>query len=152
MTQLRICARGGHRWRDRKTPPRRSAQIGQTYVCCFDQTPLVNGCSLPAKSSPRWRDSFTHPCNRKGYGVMLKSQRYRDYATDCVLSALQASEPHCRQLHLSLAASWVELANQDEAVSKLLSSWGVTAPTEATLVSGSSEYDADGAASAWSVR
>jgi hypothetical protein len=65
---------------------------------------------------------------------MLKSQRYRDYATDCLLSALQTSEPYYRQLNLSLAASWVELANQDEAVSKLLSSWGVPAPTEATLV------------------
>jgi hypothetical protein len=119
---------------DRNALPRRSAQTRQTYMCCFDQTRLVNGSSLRSKSSPRWRDSFTHPCNRKGYGVMLKSQRYRDHATDCVLSALQASEPYCRQLHLSLAASWVELANQDEVVSRLLSNWGVTAPTEATFV------------------
>jgi hypothetical protein len=55
---------------------------------------------------------------------MLDSQRYRDYAAKCLFAAKEASEPYCRRLHLTLAASWIELANQDEAASKLLVNWG----------------------------
>jgi hypothetical protein len=55
---------------------------------------------------------------------MLDSQRYRDYAAKCLLEAKEASEPYCRRLHLTLAASWIELANQDEAAGRLLMNWG----------------------------
>jgi hypothetical protein len=67
--------------------------------------------------------------------VVLVSERYRAYADDCLKAADAASDAYYRRLHLNLAASWLKLANQDDAVSTLLSSWGVTSITEATLVS-----------------
>jgi hypothetical protein len=65
---------------------------------------------------------------------MLDSERYRGHASDCLKATVEASEPRFRRLHLDIAASWLNLANQDDAVSKLLTSWGVTSTTEATLV------------------
>jgi hypothetical protein len=63
---------------------------------------------------------------------MLNSERYRDQASACMLAALEPSEPYRRQLHVSLAASWLSLADQDDAMSKLLSGCGV--PIEVSLV------------------
>jgi hypothetical protein len=57
---------------------------------------------------------------------MLDLERYRDQARACMLAALKASEPRRRLLHVSLAASWLSLANQDDA------SWRVT--SEVSLV------------------
>jgi hypothetical protein len=54
---------------------------------------------------------------------MLNSQRYRDYALQCLAAADDSAESHVRGLQLALAAAWIELANQDEAASKLFASW-----------------------------
>ena len=51
---------------------------------------------------------------------MHDSQRYRDSAAACLLAARDAFEPHYRKLHLSMAASWLSLARQDEAMEDLL--------------------------------
>jgi len=48
--------------------------------------------------------------------------------------AKQTTDPHIRQIHLTLAGSWLTLAHDDEAVCKLLAGWGIETPTEATLV------------------
>jgi hypothetical protein len=47
---------------------------------------------------------------------MHDSQRYRDNAAECLLAAQKAREPHYRQLHLSMALSWLSLARHDEAM------------------------------------
>jgi hypothetical protein len=49
-------------------------------------------------------------------GAMHDSQRYRDRAAECLLAAQEACEPYYRKLHLSMAASWLSLARQDEAI------------------------------------
>jgi hypothetical protein len=46
---------------------------------------------------------------------MHDSRRYRDSAAECLLAAQEASL-HCRELHLSMAISWLSLARQDEAI------------------------------------
>jgi hypothetical protein len=56
-------------------------------------------------------------------GVMLDSRRYRRYAAECFLAARKASEPYYRQLNLSMAASWLSLAAQDEAMNRLFAIW-----------------------------
>jgi hypothetical protein len=47
---------------------------------------------------------------------MHDSRRYRDSAAECLLAAQEASQLHCRELHLSMAISWLSLARQDEAI------------------------------------
>jgi hypothetical protein len=46
---------------------------------------------------------------------MHDSRRYRDSAAECLLAAQEASQLYCRELHLSMAISWLSLARQDEA-------------------------------------
>ena len=46
---------------------------------------------------------------------MHDSRRYRDSAAECLWAAQQACQPYYRKLHLSMAASWLSLARQDEA-------------------------------------
>jgi hypothetical protein len=53
-------------------------------------------------------------------GAMHDSRRYRDSAADCLLAAQEAYQPYYRKLHLSMAASWLSLARQDEAIDNLL--------------------------------
>jgi hypothetical protein len=58
-----------------------------------------------------------HPSRIKRVeGSMHDSQRYRDNAAECLLAAQKAREPHYRQLHLSMALSWLSLARHDEAL------------------------------------
>jgi len=57
---------------------------------------------------------------------MLASQRYRDRAMACLLAAKKEPKPYRQELQLSLAACWLKLANQDEAVSKMIENWGNT--------------------------
>jgi hypothetical protein len=54
---------------------------------------------------------------------MHDSRRYRDNAAECVLAAQEAGQPCCRKLRLSMAASWLSLARQDEAMDDLLANW-----------------------------
>jgi hypothetical protein len=61
-------------------------------------------------------------------GTMHDSQRYRDSAAECVLAAEEACQPYYRKLHLSMAASWLSLARQDEAIDNLFASWATDKP------------------------
>jgi hypothetical protein len=50
---------------------------------------------------------------------MHDSRRYRDSAAECLLAAQEACQPYYRKLHLSMAASWLSLTRQDEAIDNL---------------------------------
>jgi hypothetical protein len=54
---------------------------------------------------------------------MHDSQRYRIIAGECLLAAREC-QPCYRKLHLSMAASWLSLARQDEAMDGVLAIWG----------------------------
>jgi hypothetical protein len=56
-------------------------------------------------------------------GAMHDSRRYRDSAAECLLAAQEACQPYYRKLHFSMAASWLSLARQDEAIDNLFASW-----------------------------
>jgi hypothetical protein len=60
-------------------------------------------------------------------GTMHASQRYRDSAAECLLAAQEASQPHCRKLHLSMAISWLSLARKYEAIEHLFQETGEAA-------------------------
>jgi hypothetical protein len=60
---------------------------------------------------------------------MHDSRRYPDNAAACLLAA-QDCEPYYRKLHLSMAASWLSLARQDEAIDNLLASRDMAAPVK----------------------
>jgi len=47
--------------------------------------------------------------------AMYDSRRYRDSAAECLLAAEEAFQPYYRKLLISMAASWLSLAQQDEA-------------------------------------
>jgi len=61
-------------------------------------------------------------------GAMHDSQRCRDSAAECLLAAEEACQPYYRKLHLSMAASWLSLARQDEAIDNPLASWDTANP------------------------
>ncbi len=63
-------------------------------------------------------------------GAMHDSRRYRDSAAECLLAAEEACQPYYRKLHLSMAASWLSLARQDEAIDNLFASWDMAAPVK----------------------
>jgi hypothetical protein len=50
---------------------------------------------------------------------MHDSRRFRDSAAECLLAAQEASQPHCRKLHLSMAISWLSLARRYEAIERV---------------------------------
>ena len=54
---------------------------------------------------------------------MCDAQRYRHHAVDCLRAAYRESEPYSRGLRVSMAASWLSLAHQDEAMDELLAQW-----------------------------
>jgi hypothetical protein len=63
-------------------------------------------------------------------GAMHDSRRYRYNAAECLLAAQAACQPHYRKLRLSMAASWLSLARQDEAMDNLLASWDTDEPVK----------------------
>ena len=65
---------------------------------------------------------------------MHDSQRYRDNAAASLLAAQEACQPYYRKLHLSMAASWLSLARQDEAIDNLFSSWDTAKPSRPSSV------------------
>ena len=65
---------------------------------------------------------------------MLDSERYRAHAAECLTVAEETADPYIRQVHLTLASSWITLARDDEGVNRLLAGWGIGTTTEATLV------------------
>jgi hypothetical protein len=56
-------------------------------------------------------------------GIMHVSHRFRDSAAECLLASQDACQPYYRNLFLSMAASWLSLAQQDEAIDNLFASW-----------------------------
>ena len=62
---------------------------------------------------------------------MHDSRRYRDSGAACLLTAEEACQPYYRKLHVSMAASWLSLARQDEAIDDLFASWDMAAPVKA---------------------
>jgi hypothetical protein len=59
---------------------------------------------------------------------MHDSKRYRSNAADCLMAAEDACRPGNRGIHLSMAASWLSLARQDEAMDDLLAKWETSKP------------------------
>ena len=51
---------------------------------------------------------------------MHDSQRYRSNASECLLASYEASQPCYGRLNFSMAALWLALAGQDEAIDNLL--------------------------------
>ena len=56
-------------------------------------------------------------------GAMHDSRSYRDSAAECLLASQKACQPYYRKLFLSMAAAWLSLARQDEAIDNLFASW-----------------------------
>jgi hypothetical protein len=61
-------------------------------------------------------------------GAMHDSRRYRDSAAECLLASQDAAQPYYRNLFLSMAASWLSLAHQDETVDNQFASWDTDKP------------------------
>jgi hypothetical protein len=67
---------------------------------------------------------------------MRDSKRYRSNAADCLMAAQDACRPGWRGIHLSMAASWLSLARQSEAMDHLLASWQAAKPIKNDCVLG----------------
>ena len=61
---------------------------------------------------------------------MHELQRHRSNASECLLASFKASQPCYGKLNFSMAALWLALGAQDEAIDNLLSSWGIAEPIE----------------------
>ena len=72
--------------------------------------------------------------NRKVSNAMLDSERYHRHAAECLIAAKETADPCIRQIHLTLAASWLTLARDDDVVGKLLAGWGIERPDAPTNV------------------
>jgi hypothetical protein len=85
---------------------------GQSTSTPFpDQATIFKGDSMPKTHRGRMEEA------------MHDSERYRDSAAECLLASQEASQLYYRQLFLSMAASWLSLAHQDEAIDNLLARW-----------------------------
>jgi hypothetical protein len=67
-------------------------------------------------------------------GAMHDSRCYRDSAAECLLAAQEACQPYYRKLHLSMAASWLSLARQDEAIDNPLANWDTVKPIKTDVL------------------
>ena len=81
-----------------------------------------------------YTDSIGHRAHpsRIMEGAMHDSRRYRDSAAECLLAAQEASQPHGRKFHLSMAISWLSLARQYEAIERLFQGTGEVALIKGT--------------------
>ena len=72
---------------------------------------------------------YTDPIRQRAHphqimeGVMHDSRRYRDSAAECLLASQDAHQAYYRDLFLSMAASWLSLAHQDEALRQSVPDW-----------------------------
>jgi hypothetical protein len=66
---------------------------------------------------------------------MHVSHHFRDSAAECLLASQDACQPYYRNLFLSMAASWLSLAHQDETIDNLLASWDLV-PTPQFVLAG----------------
>ena len=80
----------------------------------------------------------------EGDGVMFTSQTYRDNAAQCLSAAVATRDPYYHKLQLSIAATWILLARQDETTAAMLAGWGEVEPVK-TGVLAASLADAAGA-------
>jgi hypothetical protein len=85
-------------------------------VSNFIQTPSVNERILAESSHHFYGDSTPKHVGGRMERAMYDSQRYRDNAAACLLAAQEARQLQCRRLHLSMAVTWLSLAQQDEAM------------------------------------
>jgi hypothetical protein len=67
--------------------------------------------------------------------AMRDSRRYRDSAAECLLNAQEAY----RKLKLSMAASWLSLARQDEAIDNLLADLDMANPIKTDVLAQQSD-------------
>jgi carboxylesterase type B len=65
---------------------------------------------------------------------MHDSRRYRGNATDCLLGARAALEPHYKRLNFLMAQAWLSFATEDSAVDGLLAKWEAEDSAEKTTV------------------
>ena len=61
---------------------------------------------------------------------MCDSRRYRSNAAECLLASYEARQPCYGKLNFSMAALWLALAGQDEAIDNLLASWDMAEPVK----------------------
>jgi hypothetical protein len=54
---------------------------------------------------------------------MHDSKSDHSIASDCLMVAQDACRPGNRGIHLSMAASWLSLARQNDAMDRLLARW-----------------------------
>jgi hypothetical protein len=47
---------------------------------------------------------------------------------ECLLASQDAAQPYYRNLFLSMAASWLSLAHQDETIDNLFANWDTDKP------------------------
>jgi len=66
---------------------------------------------------------------------MRDSRRYRDSAAECLLNA----QPYYRKLKLSMAAPWLSLARQDEAIDNLLADLDMASPIKTDVLAQQSD-------------
>jgi hypothetical protein len=59
---------------------------------------------------------------------MYDAQRYRGYASECLRAAYRERQPYSRALRVSMAASRLSLAHQDEAMDELQAHWDTAQP------------------------
>jgi hypothetical protein len=59
------------------------------------------------------------PAMQRRRGVMYDAQRYHGSAAECLRAAYRESQPYSRALRISMAASWLSLAHQDDAMDEL---------------------------------
>jgi hypothetical protein len=61
---------------------------------------------------------------------MHDSRRYRSNASECLLASYEARQPCYGKLNFSMAALWLALAGQDEAIDNLFASWDIAEPVK----------------------
>ena len=63
-------------------------------------------------------------------GIMFTSQTYRDNAAQCLSAAAATRDPYYHKLQLSIAATWIFLARQDETTAAMLAGWRAVEPVK----------------------
>ena len=66
---------------------------------------------------------------------MRDSQRSRSNASECLLASYEARQPCYGKLNFSMAALWLTLAGQDEAIDNLVASWNSAEPVKTQVCS-----------------
>ena len=70
---------------------------------------------------------------------MRDSRCYRDSAAEFLLNAQEAYQPYYRKLKLCIAAPWLSLARQDEAIDNLLADLDMANPIKTDVLAQQSD-------------